>query len=70
MFDCLNFFWYGKSFLVDVTVAERGQVGKGVQKRIPHMYGHIHVGFFLIPFPGQLHFQIQIFRSFLYYSRT
>jgi len=32
MFACPNFFYYCKSLLVVVTVAERGQVGKGVEE--------------------------------------
>jgi len=39
-----------KSFLVDVTVVVRGQVGTGVEKN-RHKYGHISFRLFWTPFP-------------------
>jgi len=46
MFACPKFFLYWKPFLVDVTVAERGQVG--IQEE---SHTTICVEFFLTPFP-------------------
>jgi len=46
-FACPNFFWYCKSFLVDVTFCYLDQEVKRISKK----YGHICLGLFSLPTP-------------------